>query len=367
MNLSIAVISQGSKSSKMAADAMKKYFKIVDHLEIKDIEVSLGADKPEIIYKGEPIDQYDCLYAKGSFRYANLLRGVTSIIAKSGRTFMPLDPSTFSTGHDKLLTQMHLQANNVPMPKTYLTSSAEAAKTILKKMNYPIIMKFPQGTQGKGVMIADTLASAKSMMDALSALRQPFLLQEYIDTGGVDIRAIVVGDKVVASMKRKAVVGELRANIHAGAKGIGCVLDHHTQKIAVDAAKAIKAQICGVDILESAKGPVVIEVNVSPGLQGITAATKIDVADKIASYLYSKTKEIKESGKKESTKEIFKEIGIPEAGKEMITNLDFRGRRILLPEVVTKLTHFTEKDEVSISADKHTLRIKKLTIGEEKK
>jgi hypothetical protein len=188
------------------------------------------------------------------------------------------------------------------------------------------------------------------------------LLQEYIDTGGVDIRAIVVGNQVVASMKRKAVVGELRANIHAGAKGKACKLDQHTQKIAVEAAKSINADVCGVDILESAKGPVVIELNVSPGLQGITEATKVDVPDKIAAFLHKQTKTLKESGKKQDAKDIFKEIGISEAGKEMITNLDFRGRRILLPEVVTKLTKLTEEDEVAVYAEKEKVTIKKFKI-----
>ena len=86
-------------------------------------------------------------------------------------------------------------------------------------MKYPIVLKFPHGTQGKGVMFAESFAAASSMLDALIALKQPFLIQEYIETGGVDVRAFVVGDKVVASMKRKAVRGEMRANIHAGGTG----------------------------------------------------------------------------------------------------------------------------------------------------
>ena len=105
------------------------------------------------------------------------------------------------------------------MPDTYVVSSIEAAKKILKQVKYPIILKFPHGTQGKGVMIADSFAAASSMLDTIESLKQPFLVQEYVETEGSDIRAFVVGDKVVAAYKRKAAIGEKRSNIHAGGKG----------------------------------------------------------------------------------------------------------------------------------------------------
>lgn len=350
-----AVISQQSGSSKMTVEAMQKYFDKVDDLNIKNIEVNLGSKEPEILYEGKKLNAYDCVYAKGSFRYAVLLRAISDIL--SGKCFVPLSPSAFTNGHDKVITHLKLQNSNVPMPKTYLTSSPDAAKEILDKVNYPIVMKFPQGTQGKGVMLADSKASASSMMDALGALKQPFLIQEYVDTGGVDIRALVVGNEVVAGMKRQAKQGEQRANIHAGGSGEKVELDEETKKIAVEAANALGAGICGVDILESVKGAVVIEVNVSPGLQGITEVTKINVADKIAKYLFDSTKEAKEANKKVHEKDLFKKLGISHQS-EVITNLDFRGKRILLPELVTEITKFNEDEEVSIKADKKTLVIK---------
>ena len=282
-------------------------------------------------------------------------------------TYMPINPEAFDIGHDKLLTHLALQQYKIPMPKTYITSTPEAAKKILEKVNYPIIMKFPQGTQGKGVMFADSFASASSMLDALTALRQPFIIQEYVETGGVDIRVIVVGDKVIAAMRRKAVKGEERANIHAGGKGEAYQLDARAKKIAVETAKAIGAEVCAVDILESSKGPVVIEANISPGLQGITSATKIDVVEKIAKYLYEKTKSRSESGKKVGTSKIFEDLGIKKAEsgvQEILTNLDFRGERILLPKVVTGVTKFNDKDEISIKISKGVLVVKKSGIGE---
>jgi len=347
-----ALISLGSKSSQMISNAMKNYFRVVDDIDIKDIEVSVSGGNLEVLYDGKALGDYDCIYAKGSFRYASLLRSITAALHD---TYCPISPDAYTTTNNKLLTQLVLQRHNIPTPKTYISSSAGAAKKVLKKINYPIIMKFPSGTQGKGVMYADSYASASSMLDALAALKQPFLIQEYIETGGADIRAVVVNSRVVASIKRKAMKGEKRANIHVGGKGTVYEPDAYTKKIAILAAKAVGAEICAVDILESIKGPMVIEVNFSPGLQGITAATKVNVADKIAKYLFDQTKSSKESGKKVETTKIFEELGIAkqkQAAKELLMNLDFRGDRVLLPEIVTKATGFSEKDEFSVKVEK---------------
>jgi ribosomal protein S6--L-glutamate ligase len=351
-----AVISLGSKSSLMVIKEMEKYFKLVDNIDLRKIEVNLGSKALEVLYEGKPFQKYDCVYVKGSFRYEPLLRSIATGL--HGKTYMPIKPSAFTVGHDKLLTQLDIRQHNIPMPTTYLAATAEAARKILKKVNYPIVMKFPHGSHGKGVMFADSYPSAASMLDALEALRQPFIIQEYVETEGSDIRAIVVGDRVAASMERVADLGEKRANIHAGGIGKPCELDTHTKKLAIKAAEAIEAEICAVDILESAKGPQVIEINLSPGLQGITEATKINVAEKIAKFLYSKAEE-RHGTKKETTAEDILQQMVP--SKEIITNLDFRGDRILLPEVITKITKLTEKDEVAVKANKGELNIKKFS------
>ncbi len=355
-----ALISLGSVSSKMTLEAMRKYFEVVDDLDIRNIEVNLDIGRLDVLYNGKPMDKYDCVFAKGSFRYAQLLRSIT--MAFYDTTYMPVKAEAFTVGHNKLLTHLALQTYKIPMPKTYLASSATAAKKVLERVNYPIIMKFPSGTGGKGVMYAEGFAAASSLLDALETLKQPFLIQEYIETDGTDIRAIVVGDKVVASMKRNAEKGETRANIHAGGKGEPIELDYHTKQIAITAAQSIGAEICGIDLLEGTKEPLVIEVNLSPGLQGITKATKIDVADKIARYLHKKTKERLESGKEKSASKIFQDLGIKapdKATQQIVSNLDFRGNRILLPEVITNITKLSEKDEVVIKADKGKIFIEK--------
>jgi len=354
-----AVMSLGSKSSLMVIEAMNNYFDSVDNIDLRDVEVNLGGGKLDVLYEGKKLPQYSCIYARGSFRYAPLLRSVTKTLYRN--SYMPIKPETFTIGHDKLLTHLALQHFNIPMPATYLASSTRAGKKILNEIRYPIVLKFPHGTQGKGVMFAESYAAASSMLDALMALRQPFLIQEYIETQGVDVRAFVIGDEVAASMKRKAVRGELRANIHTGGIGESCVLDERTKRIAIDTATSIGAEICAVDMLESSKGPLVIEANLSPGLQGITKATSINVADKIAKYLFEKSQIFSARDRDEATLKIFEDLGLSgEIAQQIITNLDFRASRILLPKIVTDISKFNEKDEVVLKVEKGKLVVEKV-------
>ncbi|MFP4567760.1 MAG: RimK family alpha-L-glutamate ligase [Candidatus Woesearchaeota archaeon] len=349
-----AIISQGSVSSKWTFDAMCKYFDDVDEINVRDLEISIGSSA-QILYKGEPLKEYDCIYAKGSFRYSQILRSLTSILHKG--CYMPIIPSAFTIAHDKLLTQLTMQQHSIPMPKTYISSTIDSARQLLSSLNYPIIMKFPQGTQGKGVMFADSFSSASSILDALSALKQSFIIQEFVDTGATDLRAFVVGDRVVASMVRRGAKDEVRSNIHTGGIGEVAEIDEHTKQIAIKAAKSIGAEICGVDILQSFKGPLVIEANVSPGLQGITAATKVDVANHIAKYLYEQTLERKNVKSSQNKKEVMADINNESS---IITNLDFRGARILLPEMVSMISKIKSDDQIEITTKKDEINLKKI-------
>jgi len=356
-----ALISLGSNSSLLTGEAMKKYFETVEVLELKKIEIRLGKESG-IFYEEKPLENYDCIYVKGSFRYANLLCSIASML-EGKVSYMPLPASTFTTVHNKLLTHLILQQHNIPMPRTYLSSTTETAKELLKRVNYPIVMKFPEGTQGKGVMFADSISSASSLLDALGALNQPFIIQEYIDTSGTDIRALVVGDKVVAAMKRKAQTEEKRANIHAGGKGVKVQLSREIINLAIATAKALKADICGVDILEGPTGPLVIEANISPGLQGLMEVTAIDIPDQIARFLHQKTEENLQSEKKTATGKVMKDLeleGNNDSIQEVITHLLFRGERILLPEWVTRMSRFTEQKEYAVRSKKGKVEIEEM-------
>ncbi len=359
-----ALIGGNSKSSLWTVEAMKKYFDEVDHLYVKYLDINFSGKKAEVLYKGKQIGKYDCMFIKGSFRYAQLLRAISDLYVVDSSIYLPIAPDAFTVAHDKLLTQLVLQQKNIPMPTTYLSATIEAARELLSKMNYPIIMKFPQGTQGKGVMFADSYASASSILDALHALNQPFIIQEYIDTNNTDVRIIVVGGKVVASMRRIAKGEEKRSNVHQGGSVEPYEPDDYVKKIAIETAQAIGADVCGVDILEGPKGPLVLEANISPGLQGITAATKIDVADLIAKHLYERTKELVDSQIKSKTRDIMSDLDIHSASpehksQELISQLDFRGNRILLPEVISKVASFSETESVKMTAEKGKIVLKK--------
>lgn len=356
-----ALISLGSKSSQWTFEAMERYFDEVDNINLKHIEIGLERGKFQVLHHGKPLPHYDCIFAKGSFRYGSVLRAIAS--AKFNSCYMPNSPQSHSVAHDKMLTHLECMNAGIPMPATYLAASGEEGKKILERITYPIVMKMPHGTQGKGVMFADSYSAAVSLLDAMVALKQPIIIQEFIDTEGRDIRAVVVGDKVVASMFRIAEEGEKRANIHAGAKGEACILDAKTQKIAIETARCLGAEICAVDILESpTRGPLMIELNLSPGLQGITSVTGIDVADIIARYLYDRTKQWQNNATIGESKKIMQEVDAEKSGKisEMIMNAEMRGERMLIPKLITKLSKIEENDELSFSASKGKIEIRKI-------
>lgn len=351
-----AIISLGSVSSKWTFEAMKHYFEEVDDIDLRQVEVDLGAKSPLVLYQGKPLGKYDCVYIKGSFRYIQILCSIAAVLEH--KTYMPILPSAFTIGHDKLLTHLALQQHRIPMPETFISSNPAAAKQILEKLSYPIVMKFPAGTQGKGVMFAESYNSASSMLDALSALNQPVIIQQYIETGRSDIRAIVVGDTVAAAMERKAVEGERRANIHAGGKGAPVKLDYKTQELAVKTARVLGARICAVDILQSKKGPLVIEVNLSPGLQGIAEATKTDVADMISKYLYEAAK--KYHGEAAQIQlGLAANTGMSPYAKAILSEVKLNRGRIVLPEIVTGLSGLENGDDIVVSAEKNCIVVTK--------
>ncbi len=349
-----AIISLGSISSQWLSNEFKKYFKEVDFLHLKKFEVTIDHKQPKILYNGEELRHYDCVYVRGSAKYAKLLRSISSILEQKA-TYLPLDSTIFTIAHDKLLTHLYLQKAGVPMPKTYLVSTAEAGKQMLKRIKYPIVLKFPEGTHGKGVMFAESYASGSALMDAFTALKQPFLIQEFIDNDGSDYRAIVIGDEVVAAMKRTAAKGENRSNVHAGGSTTPVQLPHDFKRAAISAAKAINADIVAIDLMEGRHGPVVIEINSSPGLQGITTATGINVAEKIAKFLAAET-----AKRKEVTDDVLSDLRLKDQSRHLTTNIKVRGGKIVLPEYVTNVTSFREDEELVFEVKKGKLKIERI-------
>lgn len=354
--MKIAIISLGGWTSAQIAEECKKYFDNVDEIDLRKIDVRVNTKDLKVLYDGKDLKDYDCIYVRGSYKYALVQRSLTRALAD--KCYMPLAPKSFTLAHNKFLTLLELYRKNVPVPTTYLAATVKGAKKILKEVNYPIIMKIPEGTQGKGVMYADSIESARTILDTLDVFKQAFNIQEYIESEATDTRVIVAGNKVLACMKRKGNKEDVRANIHAGGIGIACTVSEDVEELAVRAAKSIKADICAVDVLDSDNRPSVIEVNVSPGLKGITEATKQNLCTKVAKFLYERTKEIKDSKQKEGYKEVMSDLGV-EDQKEVVTNLNIKEGVIKLPQLFNKIAKFKSDDNILISVKKGRIVLKK--------
>lgn len=293
--MKIGIISLGGESSLALSESCKRYFSEVDCLDLRHFEIRLTDEGIKVIYLKEDLTEYDCLYVRGSHRYGLIQRAITRELSK--KVYMPIASKAFALGHDKFLTLLELQKNGVPIPKTHYAATTKFAKKLLEEISYPVIMKVPSGTHGKGVMIAESKKSANAILDMLDDFKRPYIIQEFVPTENTsDIRAIVVGGEVIAAYERVANEGDFRANVHAGGTRKEHKLTKEERKLAIKSAKSIRAEICGVDILNS-KQPSVIEVNLSPSLHSVKEVSGVDVLDVIAKFLHDQT--VKFNEKKE--------------------------------------------------------------------
>jgi len=192
-------------------------------------------------------------------------------------------PRAIARSRDKLRALMRLSEHDVGIPRTVMARDPAAVRAAVDAVGgTPVIIKLLQGTQGVGVMIAESRAGVESTLDTLWGLGQNIILQEFIaESRGRDVRAIVVGGELVGAMRRTARKGEFRSNLHRGGAGVSVTLEPAYQEAAIRASEIIGLGVAGVDMLESKDGPRIIEVNSSPGLRGVERATGIDVAARI--------------------------------------------------------------------------------------
>jgi ribosomal protein S6--L-glutamate ligase len=188
---------------------------------------------------------------------------------------------------DKLRSLQVLSRNDVDMPRTVFASNKSNAKDVIELSGgAPLVLKILEGTQGVGVVLVDSEKAAKSVLDAFYGMDVNLLVQEFIEeAGGADIRAFVVGGEVVGAMKRQGAEGDFRSNLHQGGSAILYKLNRKEKATAIAAARAMGLGVCGVDMIPSARGPLVMEVNSSPGLEGIEKSTSINIAEKIMEYI----------------------------------------------------------------------------------
>lgn len=249
--------------------------------------MNVSASNPNIHYRGgEPLPIFDAVIPR--IGASNTFYGTAVLRHFETMNIYTLNESiAISRSRDKFRSLQMLARKKIPMPITSFAQSPDDTEDLIRMVGgAPVVIKLLEGTQGKGVVLADSHASAVSIINAFKEMHANILVQQFIkESHGTDIRCLVVGDKVIAAIKRIAKEGEFRANVHQGGKAIPVKLTPHERALAIASAKAMGLKVAGVDLLRSNHGPLILEINSSPGLEGIEKATQIDIASSIIQYI----------------------------------------------------------------------------------
>jgi ribosomal protein S6--L-glutamate ligase len=248
--------------------------------------MNITSAKPMVHLRDQELNKFDAIIPRIG---ASITFYGTAILRQFEMMGMySLNESTsISRSRDKLRCLQILSRSGIGLPTTsYAHSTKMSGKLIEMVGGAPCVIKLIEGTQGKGVILAETSKAAESVIDGLRQMKAHFLVQEFIkESNGCDIRAFVIGDKVVASMMRRAKEGEFRSNLHRGGSAVPVKITEEEARVAINAARALGLNVAGVDLLRSTRGPLVLEVNSSPGLQGIEASTGLDIAGMIIDHI----------------------------------------------------------------------------------
>ena len=245
--------------------------------------------RPSVYYRGETLPRFDSVIPRIGASITFYALAVLRQFEVMG-VYPANESVAIGRSRDKLRCLQLLARAGVGLPVTAFAHSPDDTKTLVKLVGgAPLVLKLLQGTQGRGVVLAETRQAAESVIDAFRELDANFLVQQFIrEAGGADIRAFVIGDRVVAAMLRQAKEGEFRSNLHRGGSASVVKLSPQERATAVRAAKTVGLNVAGVDIVRGQDGPLVLEVNSSPGLEGIEAATGKDVAGLVIGFLEKK-------------------------------------------------------------------------------
>ncbi|MBD1556690.1 30S ribosomal protein S6--L-glutamate ligase [Vibrio sp. S9_S30] len=280
-----------------AAEIRGHEVKVIDALRCY---MNINSDKPEVHYKGEELTGLDAIIPRIGASVTFYGTAVLRQFEMMG--VFPINESVAITrSRDKLRSLQLLSRKGIGMPVTGFASKPDDVKDLLDMVGgAPVVIKLLEGTQGIGVVLAETKKAAESVIEAFMGLKANIMVQEFVkEAGGADIRCFVIGDKVIAAMKRQGAEGEFRSNLHRGGTASLIKITPEERKTAVAAAKAMGLNIAGVDLLRSERGPLIMEVNSSPGLEGIEKATGKDVAGMIIDFIEknASTKGTKTRGK----------------------------------------------------------------------
>jgi ribosomal protein S6--L-glutamate ligase len=295
--MKIAILSQNphlysTKRLREAGQEQGHDMRVIDYLRCY---MNITSKKPTIVYKGQPLENFDAIIprigASKTFYGTAVVRQFEVM-----DVFSPNQSQAISRSRDKLRSMQILAREGVGLPITGFAHATQDIDGLIEMVGgAPLVIKLLEGTQGIGVVLAETYQAAKSVIEAFRGLDANILVQEFIkEAGGADLRCFVVGDQVIAGMKRQSAEGEFRSNLHRGGNAEEALLSPEEIDTAIRAAQAMGLKIAGVDLLRSNHGPVVMEVNSSPGLEGIESATGIDVAGKIIEFISKNAEQIEE-------------------------------------------------------------------------
>ena len=281
--LSRAPRSYSTKRLKLAALDRGHQCKVLDTLRFA---IDLSGDEPDLQFRGKPLSDYDAVVPRVG---ASITYFGSAVVRQFEQmdVFTPNTANGITNSRDKLRAIQILSRHDIRMPKTaFVRDRKDVLPAIERVGGAPVVIKLLEGTQGIGVILAPDKKVAEAIIETLHNTNQNVLIQEFIaESKGRDIRALVVGDRVVAAMRRTAQGDEFRSNVHRGGTVEGVTLDSRYERTAVRAAQIMGLRVAGVDMLEGNDGPLVMEVNSSPGLEGIERATDLDVAGAIIDHV----------------------------------------------------------------------------------
>ena len=286
--MNIAILSRNSKlysTQRLKEVGEKRGHKveIIDHMKCI---LLIEKKNPMVWYNGRKLDYFDAIIprigASVTFYGAAVVRQFEMM-----KVFTAVESQALIRSRDKLRSMQILSRAGLGLPKTIFMDYSKDTEGVIEAVGgAPVVIKLLEGTQGLGVVLAENKKAAQSVIEAFHGVKARIIVQEFIkEAKGVDIRAFVVNGEVVGAMRRQARDGEFRSNLHRGGHATVVKLDRHEKHYAITAAKKMGLGVAGVDMLPSKRGPLIIEVNSSPGLEGIESATKVDIAGKIIQYL----------------------------------------------------------------------------------
>ena len=286
MKLAILSRAPNSYSTMRLRAAAEERGHTVRVLNTLRFAIDLTGDEPDLQYRGKTLSHYDAVLPRIGASITFFGMAVVRQFEQMD-VYTPTTAAGIANSRDKLRSIQILSRHDVGIPATtFVRDRADVLPAVERVGGAPVVIKLLEGTQGIGVILAPDKKVAEAVIETLQSTRQNVLIQRFIsESKGKDIRALVVGDRVIAAMRRSAVGDEFRSNVHRGGTTEVVELDETSRRVAVQAAQIMGLRVAGVDMLESEEGPLVMEVNSSPGLQGIETATDLDIAGAIVDYV----------------------------------------------------------------------------------